>query len=374
MIDVEVVIVGAGVIGLAVAHALAARGREVLVLERNAAVGLETSARNSGVIHAGIYYPPRSLRARLCVEGKRRLYRFCEDNGVAASRCGKLLVATGENEVDRLEALVANAAANGVDDLVMLTAAQARELEPDITCVAACLSPSTGIVDTHGLVTALHGNLQARHGQVVCDTGVNGVDRVDSHFRVRFASGGEPGELTCERLVIAAGHGATALVEPMLSEGGYRVPRTRPARGHYYRLGGPHRFRHLVYPMPDGAWLGTHLTLDTGGAVRFGPDIEWCDTIDYAFDDSEGRRRRFHAEIRRYWPGVDADALVPDYVGVRPKIYGPGEPVPDFGIHGAAEHGAENLVALFGMESPGLTSSLAIGEHVGDLLDDTNTS
>ncbi len=368
MTDVQDIVIGAGVVGLACARALVERGREVLVLERNAAAGMETSARNSGVIHAGIYYRPGSLRARLCVEGKQQLYRFCEANDVDAVRCGKLLVAVREDEAARLDELAANARANGVDDLVMLTAGEARELEPDIRCAAACLSPSTGIVDVHGLVTALHGHVEARHGQVVLDTVVTRIEGIDDGFHLDFDSAGERGALTCERLVVAAGHGTGRIVGTLACAHGYTVPRTWPARGHYYRLNARHRFRHLVYPLPDGAWLGTHLTLDTGGAAKFGPDNEWIDRVDYAFDDSDARRARFGDEIRRYWPTLDPASLVPDYVGVRPKIYGPGEPVPDFAIHDASVHGVNHLVALFGIESPGLTSSLAIGEHVADRL------
>lgn len=370
MPDIQDIVIGAGVVGLACARALADRGREVLVLERHAAAGMETTARNSGVIHAGIYYPPGSLRARLCVEGKQRLYRFCAENDVDAVRCGKLLVAVRDAEVARLDALAANARANGVDDLVMLTAREARELEPDIRCAAACLSPSTGIVDVHALVTALLGHVESRHGQVVFETRVTHIDLREHGFELAFESAGERDSVSCERLVVAAGHGAGDIVGPLAASRGYPMPRTRPARGHYYRLNAKHRFRHLVYPMPDGAWLGTHLTLDTGGAAKFGPDNEWIDHVDYAFDDSDARRERFYDEIRRYWPTVEPASLVPDYVGVRPKIYGPGEDVPDFAVHGTATHGIDNLVALFGIESPGLTSSLAIGDYVAGRLNE----
>ncbi len=368
MSDVDVLVVGAGVVGLACARALALRQRAVMVLERNTAVAGETSSRNSGVIHAGIYYPPGSLRAQLCVDGKQRLYRFCAEHGVDVQRCGKLLVATGDAEVPRLAALVDNARANGVDDLQRLDAAGVAALEPDIRCVAGCLSPSTGIVDALGLARALDGHLQSLGGELVLDTTVHRVRAADDGFAVHFASGGEDGVIGARSLVVAAGHGSAALAMEGTVADGYQAPRTWPARGHYYRLDGRHRFRHLVYPMPDGAWLGTHLTLDTAGAVRFGPDNEWIDTVRYDFDDNPQRRQRFIDEVRRYYPGLDGDALVADYVGVRPKIYRPGEAVPDFAIHGPAQHGIDELVTLHGIESPGLTSCLAIAEHVADRL------
>ncbi|KAA3627413.1 MAG: NAD(P)/FAD-dependent oxidoreductase [Proteobacteria bacterium] len=368
MTDIDIIVVGAGVVGLAIGRALSGRGHEVLVLERHAGAGLETSSHNSGVIHAGIYYPAGSLRARLCVEGKRLLYAFCENNGVDTIRCGKLLVATRKDEIDKLDELRANAERNGVDDLVPLGAAEAGELEPDIRCAAACLSPSTGVIDSMALMAALSGHVEANHGQVVYDTAVRRIVRDADSFDVEFVSAGEHGRIRAQRLVIAAGHGATALASGLYAATGRRPPETHPARGHYYRLQGRHRFRHLVYPMPDGAWLGTHLTLDVAGVARFGPDNEWVDGVDNTFDDSAERQRRFYDAIRRYWPGVPTGSLAADYVGVRPKIYRSGEPVADFAIHGATEHGLDGLVALFGIESPGLTASLAIGEHVAGML------
>jgi L-2-hydroxyglutarate oxidase LhgO len=370
--DVETVVVGAGVVGLAIARALAQRGREVLVLERHGRIGSETSARNSQVIHAGLYYAPGSLRAKLCVAGKALLYRFCAENGVAHARCGKLLVATEEGEVAKIEAIAATAQKNGVNDLRRLSGEEVRALEPEVASVAGYLSPSTGIVDSHALMLALEGHLTARGGAVVLNTTVTGlaapVDEA-TDYRIETESAGERSALTARTVVLAAGLGGTALGRMLSYRNDYRVPETYPARGHYFSLQGRAPFTHLVYPMPQGAWLGIHLTLDTGGRAKFGPDIEWTDTVSYAFDDPDGARRaRFAREIARYWPALPEDALQPDFVGVRPKIYREGEPVADFAIHGPAEHGLPRLAALYGIESPGLTSSLAIGEHVAALL------
>ncbi len=367
-VDIDTVVIGAGVVGLAVARSLVGRGIEAMVLERNDAAGLETSTRNSGVIHAGIYYPRGSLRARLCVAGKRALYRFCDRHGVDAKRCGKLLVATSETEIPRLEALAERARDNGVDDLVALQPSDVSAMEPEIRCVAALFSPSTGVVDAPALVAALEGVIDAGGGQVVTSTAVTRIDRRGDGFELHFDSGGERGTLVCRRLVIASGHGSRALARTLAPPLECDIPPHRPARGHYYRIASRGRFRHLVYPMPDGAWLGTHLTIDTAGATRFGPDNEWCGEVDYGFDDSDARRRRFADEVRRYWPALEDDMLEADYVGVRPKIYAAGEPVADFRIDGPQHHRVPGLVALYGIESPGLTASLAIGEHVADLL------
>ncbi len=367
--DVQTVVVGGGVVGLAIARALVAAGHEVLVLERHGRVGTETSSRNSEVIHAGLYYAPGSLRARLCVAGKEQLYRFCAENGVAHQRCGKLLVATTQGEIGKLDAIAANARANGVEDLVQLSAADARTLEPELHCAAAYLSPSTGIIDSHRLVQALEGHIASGGGNVVLNTAVSAISAGDEAFTIETRSGNEEGSLTCRHLVLAGGLGATSLGRMLAYPGEYSAPVTYPARGHYFALDRRAPFSRLVYPVPVGAWLGVHLTLDVAGRARFGPDIEWRDSTDYAFDEDEGRRvARFEAEIRRYWPGLPEVALRPDTVGVRPKIYRDGEQVPDFAIHGAREHGLERLVALYGIESPGLTASLAIGEHVAQVL------
>lgn len=372
MPDFETVIVGAGVVGLAVARAFAAQGQQVLVLERHSRIGSETSSRNSEVIHAGLYYPPGSLRAQLCVEGKETLYRFCAENGVSHRRCGKLLVATTEAEIAGLEAIAANAARNGVADLKRLDADEVRMLEPELRCVAAYLSPSTGIIDSHGLMQALDGHIANHGGEIVLNTAVSGIETDQEHFRITTQSGDETAVLTCRNLVLAGGLGATALGRMLAYGPGYEVPTTYPARGHYFACDRRVPFQRLVYPMPVGAWLGVHLTLDVTGRARFGPDIEWRDDVDYAFDCDDGRRlTRFEGEIRRYWPGLPEGSLHPDSVGVRPKIYRQGEPAADFAIHGPGQHGVPRLVALYGMESPGLTASLAIGAHVSSILRET---
>jgi L-2-hydroxyglutarate oxidase LhgO len=279
------------------------------------------------VIHAGLYYPPGSLRAKLCVAGKALLYRFCAESGVLHSRCGKLLVATQEEEIAKLDAIAANAARNGVHDLQRLSAEDARRLEPELACAAALLSPSTGVIDSQPDARAE--DLTALGGQVVLISAVTGL-AARPQAALQIDSAGETSRLTAANVVLAAGFGASALGRMLVYQPGYSVPATYPAKGHYYALAGRAPFRHLVYPMPQGAWLGVHLTLDVAGRAKFGPDIEWTDTVSYDFDDADGTRRtHFEREIRRYWPGLPDNALAPDYVGVRPKIYRRSEPVAD---------------------------------------------
>jgi L-2-hydroxyglutarate oxidase LhgO len=369
--DVETVVVGAGVVGLAVARALAAAGHGLMVLERHAEIGRETSSRSSEVIHAGLYYPAGSLRARLCVEGRDLLYAFALENGVAHVRYGKLVVATSADDLPRLDTLARTAAGNGVLDIVRLSAADVRVREPELTAAGALLSPSTGAIDSHGLMVALEGHLRTSGGAVVLETEVTGLAVTPGGgFSIACVSGGERSTLTARNLVLAGGLGATRLGRMLAARPGYEAPATYPARGHYFSLAGKAPFRHLVYPLPSRDALGIHLTLDVAGAARFGPDLEWQDgEPSYAFDEGGGARRaRFAAEIRRYWPGLDQERLEPAYVGVRPKIYRSGESPADFAIHGRREHGIDRLVALYGIESPGLTSSLAIGNYVARLL------
>lgn len=372
MADVETVVVGAGVVGLAIAAALARQGQEVMVLERYDRIGSQTSSRNSEVIHAGLYYVPGSLRAKLCLAGKALLYAFCAENGVTHRRCGKLLVATSEGEVDKLEAIAANAQKNGVGGMRRLSGAEARSLEPEVSCIAAYLSETTGVIDSHGLMMALEGHLTSHGGQVVLNASVTGIAAPSAEgddFRLTIGSAGEASELTARCLVLAGGLGATSLGSMLDYPSGYRVPETYFARGHYFSLSSRAPFEHLVYPMPDGAWLGVHLTLDVAGRAKFGPDCEWIESPSYEFDDPAGERRAaFEREVRRYWPGLPDGALSPDYVGVRPRIYRQGETVADFAIHGPEQHGIDRMVALYGIESPGLTSSLAIGEIVAAAL------
>ncbi len=363
-VDVETVVVGAGVVGLAIGAELARRGGDVLVLEQHGLLGSETSSRNSEVIHAGIYYPPGSLRARLCVRGKQLLYDFCRENGVSHQRITKLLVATQESQHPKLKALQETAAKNGVDDLVPLTAAQARELEPELACTAAVLSPSTGIVDSHGLMSALEGHISSNGGQVVLDCRVDAITRTQSGaFSLTLADGSA---VTCARLVLSAGLHVSALARTLTFSDTYRVPQTYYAVGQYYALTGKSPFQRHIYPMPDGAWLGLHATVDLGGRCKFGPDIEWIDRIDYGFKPE--KLTQFLSFIRSYYPALDEARLHPDYTGIRPKLYREGEPVPDFAIHGPSIHGLSSLVVLAGIESPGLTASLAIAEYVSQVL------
>ena len=364
--DVETIVVGAGVVGLAVGRALAEAGHGILVLEQHTLIGSETSSRNSEVIHAGIYYPPGSLRATLCVRGKELLYRFCAENNVPHARCGKLLVATHENQLPKLAAIKETAAKNGVTDLEPIGGNAARALEPELSCVAALISPSTGVVDSHGLMLALEGNIEAHGGSVVLRCPVERIERTPQGD-FRLVTGGEaPGVITCTNLVLCAGLHGSKLAGTLDYGDTYRPPETYYAKGQYYALSGSSPFKRHIYPLPDGAWLGLHATVDIGGRCKFGPDIEWIAGLDYSFVPE--KLDKFLDFIRSYYPGLDATRLHPDYTGIRPKLYREGEPVPDFAIHGAATHGQPGLVALYGIESPGLTASLAIGEMVAGML------
>lgn len=363
--DVQTVVIGAGAVGLATAEALARAGHEVMVLERGPRIGSETSSRSSEVIHAGLYYPKGSLRARFCVEGRDRMYAFAAENGVPYVRCGKILVATSLDEVGPLRAVAEKARINGVDDLVPLTASEARALEPEVHCIAAYLSPSSGVIDSHAYMVALEGHIGSLGGQVVLNTAVTGLARrADGAFDIETGDAG----LSARNLVIAAGHGASALGRMLFADDPTRVPETYPARGHYYTVTGKPPFRHLIYPIPHVAGLGIHFTRDRAGQAKFGPDHEWIPKVDYTFDDSPQRRATFDREVRRYWPGLPENGLEPAYVGCRPKIYREGEPARDFVIEGAKDHGIEGLVAMYGIESPGLTSSLAIGAYAATLI------
>jgi L-2-hydroxyglutarate oxidase LhgO len=362
--DVETIVIGAGVVGLAVGRACAMAGQDVMVIEQHDMIGVETSSRNSEVIHAGIYYPPGSLRAKLCVAGKRALYAFCAESGVSHRRCGKLLVATAEDQLPKLDAIRKTAIASGVNDLVPLSRQEAQALEPEVNCAAALLSPSTGIIDSHGLMLALEGHIEAHGGQVVLRTRVERIDQLGNGlFRLTLADGEA---ITCQRLVMSAGLHASSLAAQMSLMRPYCVPPTYYAKGQYYALSGRSPFSRHVYPMPQGAWLGLHATIDIGGRCKFGPDIQWIDGIDYKFEPE--RLEAFLAFIRSYYPGLDPQRLHPDYVGVRPKLYRDGEPVADFRIDGPAEHGVTHLVMLYGIESPGLTAALAIGDMVAGML------
>lgn len=361
---VDAIVVGAGVVGLAIARRLALAGQEVIVLDANESFGMETSSRNSEVIHAGIYYPTGSLKARLCVEGKARLYAFCDARGVDYRRCGKLIVGTGADQEKVLETLKATAARNGVADLEWRDRAAVAALEPDVACDVALLSPSTGIIDSHAYMQALLGEAEAHGATLVCNTAVAGIDRTPEGWAVRIAGESEP-VVVARSIVNAAGLGAQRLA--LATEGleAAHVPPLHYAKGCYFSYAGRTRFRHLVYPVPEPGGLGTHLTLDLAGQARLGPDVAWIDAIDYAV--SPDRRDKFARAAALFWPGIDAEKLQPAYAGIRPKITAPGEPAADFRIDGPETHGLPGIVNLFGIESPGLTASLAIADHVHDL-------
>lgn len=364
MHSVDVVVIGAGVVGLAVARALALQGREVMVLEAADAIGTGTSSRNSEVIHAGIYYPQGSLKARLCVEGKALLYDYCAQRGIGHSRCGKLIVATHPSQLAQLQAIVAKAAANGVKDLVLLTREQAQALEPALECVAALLSPSTGIVDSHALMLTLQGDLESAGGMVVLNSPLARAHCTPSAMVLVTEDGTE---LAAQSVVNAAGLHAQALAQRFEGLDAQHVPPSHYAKGNYFALSGRSPFSRLIYPVPEAAGLGVHLTLDLGGQAKFGPDVQWVDSPDDLVVDTR-RGDAFYADVRKYWPGLPDGALLAGYAGIRPKIHAPDQPASDFVIQGMAEHGVPGLVNLFGIESPGLTSSLAIARHVSALL------
>jgi L-2-hydroxyglutarate oxidase LhgO len=362
---VECLVIGAGVIGLAIARALAHAGREVVVVEAENAIGAGISSRNSEVIHAGIYYPTGLTKTRLCVEGKAMLYRFCGEYGVPHRRCGKLIVATNESEVAGLAALEARAKANGVDDLVWLTGEEARALEPELRAERALLSPSTGIVDSHALMLALQGDAEAHGAGIAFATPVVS-GQVERGGLTIDIGGDEAMRLTAAKVVNAAGLGAQALARAVRGMPIQTIPPLHLAKGNYFSLSARSPFSRLVYPMPREGGLGVHLTLDLAGQARFGPDVEWVDRIDYDVDPR--RSESFYAAIRTYWPGLPDGALQPAYAGIRPKIARPGGSSTDFLIQTEDEHGVRGLINLFGIESPGLTASLAIAQRVAELL------
>jgi L-2-hydroxyglutarate oxidase LhgO len=367
---VDAIVIGAGAVGLAVARALAQSGRETIVAEAQTSIGQGVSSRNSEVIHAGLYYVPGSLKARMCVRGKALLYELCASHGVGHRNCGKLVVANGDAEAAALRALQERAVANGVP-VQWLDAQEAHALEPALRCTAALLSPSTGIVDSHGLMLALQGDLENAGGMVALGSAADSavLGQGGSPHVVRFADGSE---VAAPVVVNSASLHACGLARRFEGLDQKFIPREYFSKGNYYALSGRPPFSHLIYPAPADAWLGVHLTLDLGGQAKFGPDQEWLDVqrpedIDYTVDPR--RAEGFYAEVRRYWPGLADGALQPSYSGVRPKIHAPTEKAPDFRIDGPQLHGVPGLVNLFGVESPGLTSALAIGEHVLTLLE-----
>ncbi len=363
---IECIVVGAGAVGLACARALARSGRDVIVLESADAIGTGTSSRNSEVIHAGIYYPTGSLKARLCVSGKRMLYDFCAAAGVGHRRYGKLIVATNDTQTESLSGIRQQAEANGVHDLQWIEGPALHKMEPALKATVALLSPSTGVIDSHGLMLAYQGQAEEAGAVIAFKSPVIGGAVEDGGIRLRVG-GDEPMDLSCRLLVNSAGLGAqeTALcIDGMPPE---HVPQRYLAKGNYFTLAGRAPFTHLIYPVPQAAGLGVHLTLDMAGQARFGPDVEWVDEIDYTVDAA--RAEAFYDVIRQYWPDLEDGALQPGYAGIRPKIQKPGEPAADFLIQGPDVHGVKGLVNLFGIESPGLTASMAIAEEVMEKLE-----
>ncbi len=361
---VDCVVAGGGVVGIAVARSLAQAGRDVIVLDAAEAIGTETSSRNSEVVHAGIYYPAGSLMARFCVEGRQRLYEFCDTRGVAYRRCGKLIVACDAEEAGRLDAIRARAEANGVSDIRRLDADAARAMEPDLVCAAALLSPSTGILDSHGYMVALQGEAEAAGAMFVFHSPIIGGEARDDGVLLSVG-GSEPMELHASLVVNAAGLHAPALARGIAGMPSQLVPTAYYAKGNYFSLAGRAPFDRLIYPVPVPGGLGVHLTLDLGGQARFGPDVEWVSEINYDVDPA--RADVFYDAVRRYWPGLQDGTLLPGYSGIRPKIVPPGATGQDFVVQGPAAHGVTGLVNLFGIESPGLTAAIALADHVRDV-------
>lgn len=366
--NIDCVVIGAGVVGLAVARSLAMRGRETLVLEAAGAIGTGTSSRNSEVIHAGIYYPPGSAKARLCVAGKELLYEYCEARSIEHRRCGKLIVAAGASQRRALEHIESTARANGVCDLSWLTADEAKTLEPALSCVAALLSPSTGVIDSHGLMLALQADLEDAGGSVVFHSPVRRghLERDCIHLE---AGSDETVELAARLVINSAGLDAQALAARIEGVPRQSIPPTHYAKGNYYVLQGKAPFRRLIYPVPEPGGLGVHLTLDLAGQAKFGPDVEWIEKLDYTVDPA--RVQRFYQVIRRYWPALPEGSLQPGYAGIRPKLTGPGAAAADFLIQGPEAHGVRGLINLYGIESPGLTAALAIAQSIADAVEGT---
>lgn len=362
---IDCAVIGAGVVGLAIARELALAGREVVLIEAEDAIGTHTSSRNSEVIHAGIFYVPGSLKARLCVEGKQLMYRYCAERGINHKRITKIIVATGEAQVAELDKYMRQAGTNGVNDLQMLTREELRRIEPEVAAVAGFLSPSTGIVDSHALMLAYLGDAENRGASLVLNSPAQS-GRVTADGILLNVGGAEPMTVVCNTVINAAGLCAQDVSRRIEGIPAATIPPTFYAIGHYYTLTGKSPFGRHVYPIARQDWHGVHVTVDLGGRCKFGPDFEWIDRIDYRFDES--REALFYESVRHYYPGLKDGALQPGYTGIRPKIGGPSKLVTDFLIQGERDHGVKGLIALYGIESPGLTSSLAIGSYVRSLL------
>ncbi|MBN8981056.1 MAG: NAD(P)/FAD-dependent oxidoreductase [Rhizobiales bacterium] len=363
---VDCVVVGAGVVGLAVARRLAKSGLEVIVLEAAGDIGTGTSSRNSEVIHAGIYYPAGSLMAQLCVSGKKMLYTYCDDRGIAYRRCGKLIVATSESENGKLASIKSHAEANGVDDMKTLSGAGARALEPALACTGALLSPSTGIIDSHAYMLALRGEIEDAGGALAFHAPFIRAKSIRSGFEIEVG-GDAPMTIGCRLLVNSAGLSAPSIAKSIDGMPSDKIPTPYYAKGNYFSCNSRAPFSRLIYPVPEAGGLGVHLTIDMGGQAKFGPDVQWVNELDYTVDPA--RAERFYPAIRRYWPSLPDGALSPSYAGIRPKIVPPEIARQDFMIQGPRDHGLAGLVNLFGIESPGLTSSLAIAERVATTVE-----
>jgi len=361
-LQVQAVVIGAGAVGLACARALAREGKEVIILERNSDFGLETSARNSEVIHAGIYYPAGSLKAKMCVGGRKKLYAFCDEYGVEYNRCGKLIVATTKDQLNDLKKIKTRAHTNGVDDLQLFSASEAISLEPQLHCEGALLSPSTGIINSRAYMLALLGDAERHGASLALSSKVQSIESTPQGLLLTVLCDGAEETLLAETVLNAAGHQAIGLASSCKAIASASLPKPYLAKGNYFSLAGRSPFSRLIYPVPEPGGLGVHLTLDLGMQARFGPDVEWVETEEYSVNPQ--RADVFYGAIRKYWPDLPDDALQPAYAGIRPKIVPQGSPDVDFKIQGPDEHGVPGLVNLFGIESPGLTSSLAIAQQV----------
>jgi len=357
----QVLVVGAGVVGLAAARALAIAGHEVVVAEAMNTIGTGVSSRNSEVIHAGLYYSTGSLRAVHCPRGRRMLYGFCASHGVPHRKCGKLVVAAQAGEIARLQAIHAQAVANGVEGVAIISAQEAQKLEPALSCVAAMISPETGVVDSHRFMLALRGDLEDHGGAIAFNTPIERLERSRGGWQARFG-GSDPQSIAVDAVVNCAGLGAQRLARATAGYPCERIPRLVLAKGNYFNYSGRPAFSRLIYPVPVPGGLGVHVTLDLAGRMRFGPDVEWIESENY--DVASERAQSFYASIRKYWPALPDNSLAPDYAGIRPKLSGPGEPAVDFMVEGPAQHGLAGLVSLFGIESPGLTCALPLAAQV----------
>ena len=374
MEQVDCVVVGAGVVGLAVAREMALQGRETILLERESAFGTVSSARNSEVIHAGIYYPKDSLKAKLCVQGNRLLYEYCRSHQVATQPYGKLIVAADETQIDDLQAILYKAQNNGVPEIKMISGEEAKALEPNLRCVAAILSSTTGIVDSHGYMLSLLGGVEDAGGMVAYQSPLISAKPIGNRAEggYELTIGGPDGmQIQTKLLINCAGMSAPAIAQKIEGLTAEQIPKAYFAKGNYFSLSGKSPFTHLIYPIPEPGGLGVHLTLDMGGQAKFGPDVEWLDIeteeqIDYTVNPKRGEG--FYEAVRRYWPGLQDNSLQPDYSGVRAKIVPPNSPAGDFSFNGPHDHGLQGLYNLYGFESPGLTSSLAIAKHLEGLI------